>query len=85
MPLTASKSFRYGGRALEAGDPFTATRGDARALVAIGRATYAVATAEPQITKDSQAPIEIEAEPQVAEEKAPDESAPKRRGKKASQ
>lgn len=37
--MIASKAFRYGTRALQAGDVFEAPRGQARTLVAIGRAT----------------------------------------------
>ena len=39
--MTATKAFRYGTRALKAGDEFTASRADARVLEAIGRATAA--------------------------------------------
>lgn len=53
--LKATKSFTYAGRALKAGDPFTASRVDARVLQAIGRAapadTYQTAVVTPEVTK----------------------------------
>lgn len=39
--LKAIKPFKYAGRALQAGDPFSASRRDARVLHALGRATPA--------------------------------------------
>lgn len=54
--LKATKSFTYAGRALKAGDPFSATRADARTLRAIGRAapavTYQTTEAKAEVTKD---------------------------------
>lgn len=55
--LKATKSFTYAGRALKAGDSFSAPRGDARALQAIGRAApaalYQTAQARVEVTKDA--------------------------------
>lgn len=39
MDLIAQRAFRYRGRALVAGQPFSATRSHGRLLVALGRAT----------------------------------------------
>ena len=44
-PLVATKALRYGTRRLQAEDPFTAGRRDARLLVAIGKARYATTAA----------------------------------------
>lgn len=50
--LKATKSFTYAGRALKAGDVFTASRGDARVLRGIGRALpYETAQAIAEVTK----------------------------------
>lgn len=55
--LKATKSFTYAGRALKAGDPFSASRADARTLRAIGRAspaeTYQTTEAKAEVTKDA--------------------------------
>jgi hypothetical protein len=54
--LTATKSFTYAGRALKAGDPFSASRADARTLRALGRAalggTYQTTEAVSSVTKE---------------------------------
>jgi hypothetical protein len=54
--LTAKKSFTYAGRALKAGDPFSASRADARTLCALGRAavvgTYQTTEATSSVTKE---------------------------------
>lgn len=55
--LKATKSFTYAGRALKAGDPFSASRADARTLRAIGRA----APAESYQTTESKAEVTKEA------------------------
>ncbi|MET3925945.1 hypothetical protein [Devosia sp. 2618] len=48
--LTATRSFTYANRRLQAGDYFTARSvGDARALVAIGKARAATADAEVEV------------------------------------
>lgn len=53
--LKATKSFTYAGRALTAGDDFTAVRRDARLLRALRRATpaedYQTAEARVEVTK----------------------------------
>lgn len=53
--LKAKKSFTYAGRALKAGDPFTATGADARVLRAVGRAApaevYQTTEAKAEVTK----------------------------------
>lgn len=53
--LKATKSFTYAGRALKAGDGFTASRVDARVLQAIGRAapaeTYQTTAVKSEVTK----------------------------------
>lgn len=47
VDLIAKKSFTYATRRLAADDPFAArTSGDARALVALGKARYATTAAE---------------------------------------
>ena len=55
-PLTAKKSFIYAGKALKAGDAFSAPRGDARALVALGRAvvvdSYQTTRATADVSKE---------------------------------
>lgn len=55
--LTATKSFTYAGRALKAGDPFSASRADARTLRALGRAalggTYQTTEAVSSVTKEA--------------------------------
>lgn len=55
--LKAIKSFTYAGRALKAGDPFSAARADARTLRAIGRAvpaeTYQTTEAKAEVTKEA--------------------------------
>lgn len=52
--LKATKSFTYAGRALKAGDTFTASRQDARVLRAVGRAeTYSTAQAVAEVTKEA--------------------------------
>ena len=55
--LIALKPFTYAGRALQAGDPFTASSAEARALCAIRRAapadTYQTAEAKPEVTKET--------------------------------
>ncbi|GAA6121457.1 hypothetical protein [Acidovorax sp. FG27] len=55
--LKATKSFTYAGRALKAGDAFSASRGDARVLQAVGRATpaetYQTTAAVSEVTKDA--------------------------------
>lgn len=60
--LKATKSFTYAGRALSAGDDFTAARGDARLLRALRRATpagtYQTAEAVPEVTKAIEPPRE---------------------------
>jgi hypothetical protein len=43
LPMTATKAFAYAGRRLSAGDEFEAPRQDARALAAVGRASYRTA------------------------------------------
>lgn len=40
VPMTASKPFRYMGKALTAGDPFEARPNDAKVLAAVKRAQY---------------------------------------------
>lgn len=56
--LKATKSFTYAGRALRAGDSFSASRAEARALRAIGRAapaeTYQTTQAKAEVTKGDQ-------------------------------
>lgn len=47
--MTATRAFRYGTRALKAGDEFTASRADARVLEAIGRAAPAQAAKPPSL------------------------------------
>lgn len=53
--LKALKNFTYAGRALKAGDDFSAPRGDARALRAVRRAepagTYVTTEEKPEVTK----------------------------------
>jgi len=53
--LKALKPFRYAGRALEAGDKFSASRRDARVLHALGRAapadSYQTTAATATVTK----------------------------------
>ncbi|RYF73440.1 MAG: hypothetical protein EOO22_08945 [Comamonadaceae bacterium] len=53
--LTASKSFTYAGRALQAGDSFEATRRDARVLRALKRVgpagTYQTTELQTSVTK----------------------------------
>lgn len=53
--LIALKPFTYAGRALQVGDPFTASSPDARALCAVRRAapadTYESTEAKPEVTK----------------------------------
>lgn len=50
--LKATKSFTYAGRALRAGDSFSAARRDARVLRAVGRAeTYETVQAVSEVTK----------------------------------
>ena len=55
--LKATKSFTYAGRALKAGDTFSATRADARTLRAIGRAapaeTYQTTEAKAEVTREA--------------------------------
>lgn len=51
--LKATKSFTYAGRALKAGDTFSAASRDARVLRAVRRAeTYETAQAVAEVTKD---------------------------------
>jgi len=53
--LKALKNFTYAGRALQAGDKFSAPRSDARALRAVRRAepadTYVTTEEKPAVTK----------------------------------
>lgn len=53
--LIALKPFTYAGRALQVGDPFTASSTEARALCAVRRAapadTYQTTEAAPEVTK----------------------------------
>jgi len=53
--LKALKPFRYAGRALEAGDQFSASRRDSRVLYALGRAapadSYKTTEATATVTK----------------------------------
>lgn len=54
--LKATKSFTYAGRALRAGDTFSAASRDARVLRAVRRAeTYETAQAVSEVTKDAAA------------------------------
>lgn len=81
MKLIASKPFRYASRALVAGEPFEAQRSDARALVAIGRASYATTAATPEVlkvTEDSQEPESAGGAKPAAAKKAPKKAAAKK-------
>jgi hypothetical protein len=74
--LTAMKSFTYAGRALKAGDPFSASRADARTLCALGRAalvgTYQTTEAVPTVTKDvAVAPVKPAADAKPDAKKMP--------------
>lgn len=51
LPMKATKAMAYGTRRLKAGDPFEASRQDARVLNAIGKAEYStrmLTAAEPR-------------------------------------
>lgn len=55
--MIAAKGFTYATRRLLPEDPFTArTRGDARALEALGKARYATRPAEPGFTDEAERP-----------------------------
>jgi hypothetical protein len=70
--LKALKSFTYAGRALQAGDPFHASRRDARVLRAVGRAAFADSykTAEVVAEVAKAPPKKAEAKPAVKKAKA---------------
>lgn len=79
--LIALKPFTYAGRALQAGDSFTASSNEARALCAVRRAapadTYQTTEAAPEVTKATPAAKKAEAK------KATSKPATKKASKKA--
>ena len=95
MPeLIATRRLSYGTRRLQAAEPFTASKQDARVLVALGRATYRTAEVAPQVTKETEVeqPAQEVKAPDVAEQAAvnlpqpdPDVRQPAKPGRKKAQ
>ncbi|MBS0339804.1 MAG: hypothetical protein JSS56_04715 [Proteobacteria bacterium] len=66
MPeLIATRRLSYGTRRLQAAEPFTASKQDARVLVALGRATYRTTQAAPLVVKEPEAsaPVVLDEQP----------------------
>lgn len=81
--LKATKSFTYAGRALKAGDAFSAVSGDARVLRAVGRAkTYETVQAVSEVTKGASADAGDAVDPGAPGDAAADAPARKTRAKK---
>ena len=71
--LKALKSFTYAGRALQAGDPFNASRRDARVLRAVGRAAFSDSYKTTEVVAEvAKAPAkQAEVKPAAKKAKAP--------------